>query len=141
MTEPKPLAGIGRPSDYTPEIAEAVCERLEAGQSLAEVARAEGMPGRSTVYQWLEKHPEFADRYARARARQADTFADDIIAIADEKDEDANSRRIRIDARKWLAGKQRPKVYGDKVTQEVSGPDGGPVQIEGIDVVLVRPPA
>jgi hypothetical protein len=28
----------------------------------------------------------------------------------------------------WRASKLAPKKYGDKVQQEVSGPDGGPVQ-------------
>ncbi len=30
-------------------------------------------------------------------------------------------RRLQVDARKWYAGKLRPKVYGDKIQQEHSG--------------------
>jgi hypothetical protein len=41
--------------------------------------------------------------------------------IADETHTDPNCRRIRIDARKWYAGKLRPKVYGDRIQQEHSG--------------------
>jgi hypothetical protein len=36
--------------------------------------------------------------------------------------------RLRIHARKWLASKLAPKKYGDKVSAEVSWPDGGPIQ-------------
>jgi len=36
--------------------------------------------------------------------------------------------RLMIDARKWLASKLAPKKYGDKVSAELSGPDGGPIQ-------------
>jgi hypothetical protein len=36
---------------------------------------------------------------------------------------------LRIDARKWMLGKMKPKVYGDKVTTEHSGPGGGDIII------------
>jgi terminase small subunit-like protein len=38
--------------------------------------------------------------------------------------------RLRVDTRKWLLAKMLPKVYGDKVAVESSGPDGGPIQHE-----------
>jgi len=39
---------------------------------------------------------------------------------------------LRIDARKWLAGKMAPKKYGDKQTHEHAGPDGGPITLEAL---------
>jgi hypothetical protein len=39
--------------------------------------------------------------------------------------------RLRVDARKWFAAKVAPKKYGEKVQQELSGPDGGPIQTKG----------
>ena len=38
--------------------------------------------------------------------------------------------RLRVDTRKWLLSKALPKIYGDKVTAEISGPDGGPIKTE-----------
>ena len=35
--------------------------------------------------------------------------------------------KLRVDTRKWALSKMCPKKYGDKIQQEVSGPDGGPV--------------
>ncbi|MEX3667997.1 hypothetical protein AB3X82_07315 [Paraburkholderia phenoliruptrix] len=87
-------------------------------------------------------------RYARAREAQADTLADEMLDIADDGRNDWMERlgrddtplgwtvngeavqrsRIRLDARKWLAGKIAPKKYGEKIMQEVSGPDGGALQ-------------
>jgi hypothetical protein len=101
------------------------------------------MPDRSTVYDWLLRHPEFADQYARAREEQADTLADEIIAIADEQPEiiavtDKKTgaliehkldgaflqwQKNRIDARKWTAMKLKPKKYGDRMA--VEGVEGG----------------
>jgi len=38
-------------------------------------------------------------------------------------------RRLQVDARKWMLAKALPKIYGDKITTELSGPDGGPVEV------------
>jgi hypothetical protein len=100
------------------------------------------MPAQSTVYEWLLRHPEFAENYTRAREEQADTLADEIIAIADESPETVevrdkegnvldvkidsgyvNYQRQRIEARKWTAMKLKPKKYGDRVA--VEGVEGG----------------
>jgi len=68
------------------------------------------------VFKWLIDNASFSDQYARARETQADTLFDDILHIADAAgtDSDAlNHAKVRIDARKWMAGKLRPKKYGD----------------------------
>jgi hypothetical protein len=82
----------------------------------------------------LLRHPEFAEKYTRAREEQADTHADAIIDIADETpatnpvlDSDGSVIAVRMDsgyiawqknrieARKWTAMKLKPKKYGDKL--------------------------
>jgi len=143
----------GRPSDYSDELAATICARLMAGESLRDICDDDDMPGRSTVYEWLAANSSFADRYARAREVQADTIFDEILTICDdarndwmekrdadgavvgwqENGEAISRSRLRVDARKWMAGKLRPKVYGEKVTQEVTGPDGGALQVATID--------
>src|SRR3546814_11281656 len=100
----------------------------------------------STVFRWLrdEAHEEFRQQYARARDNQADTLADEILDIADDgsndyvgEDEkyngDAVARsRLRVDARKWLAGKLAPKKYGEKIDHTLANPDGSPVVFQTI---------
>lgn len=85
----------------------------------------EGMPERITVFRWLRERESFCDQYARAKRESADAMADDIQAIADDERLDHNSRRVRVDARKWLASKLKPKVYGDKI--ELGGDSGAPI--------------
>lgn len=125
---------MGRPSDYTQEIADAICERLSDGESLRSICASEGMPSKAAVFRWLGAHEAFRDQYARAREEQAETLADEIVGIADGDPSVEDSAvmtardRLRLDARKWVASKLKPKKYGDKVSQELSGPDGGPVQ-------------
>jgi hypothetical protein len=93
-----------------------------------------GMPSHASVYLWLLQKPEFSDKYARARDEQAETLADEIIAIADEPpaevtDDKGVSRtdsgwvtwqKTRMDARKWVASKLKPKKYGEKTTAELT---------------------
>lgn len=55
-----------------------------------------------------------AEQYARAREDQADYIAGEVLEIADTEP-DPNKARVRIDARKWAAGKLKPKVYGDRI--------------------------
>ena len=109
-----------------------ICTRIASGESLTRICRDETMPGLSAVYQWLLVHTEFAEMYARAREDQADTLADEIIDIADEsqggKVADVHSASLRVDARKWVAAKLKPRKYSERHFQEVTGKDGGPIE-------------
>ena len=127
----------GRPSQFSQETADAICDRLGVGESLRSICRDDEMPALSTVFKWLNQQPAFADQYARAREEQAEALADEIVAIADEADVavkhegeevrlalDATGvarNRLRVDARKWAASKLKPKKYGDKIQTEHSG--------------------
>ena len=111
-------------------IATAICEQLADGKGLRAICRQDGMPTKTTVLRWLESDPEFRDQYMRAREIQADTLFDEILEIADEitdaeDNEHIQRSRLRVDARKWMAGKLRPKVYGEKL--ELSGDPEHPV--------------
>lgn len=139
---------MGRPSEFTQEKADAICERIADGESLRSICKDEGMPSRMTVFRWLAD-PErvaFRDQYARAREEQAEFYAESIIEIADEKEVEATYQgedvrldlsssaiarnRLRVDARKWYASKLAPKKYGDFKAVELTGANGGPVVIQ-----------
>jgi len=137
----------GRPSDYTEETAATICTRLIEGESLRSICRDDGMPHISTVYRWLFAHEIFREQYARAKEDQADTLADEIIEISDDArndwmerhgDDDAGwvangdhiqRSKLRVDARKWIASKLKPKKYGESTNLKVSDPDGRPVAV------------
>lgn len=120
----------GRPSSYTDEMADAICGAIAEGASLRQICELEGMPGRRTVLDWLEKHEDFRAKYARAREHQADVMDDLVLHVADTCDsENYQAARVKIAAYQWRASKLRPKVYGDKVQQEHTGPGGGPVRL------------
>ncbi len=97
--------------------------RLAKGESMASIGRDPKMPGATTIYDWIDADETglSAERYARARERQADFGADEIREIADDQSLDPNSRRIMVDARKWIAAKLKPRVYGDKLDVKHTG--------------------
>ncbi len=108
----------GRPTKYSEKLAIEICERLIGGDSLSAICREADMPAISSIYLWMQKHKEFSEMYARAKQDQADTLADEILHIADTET-DPNRARVRIDARKWIASKLKPRVYADRIKQEV----------------------
>lgn len=43
-------------------------------------------------------------------------------------------KRLQIDTRKWMLSKMLPKIYGDKITQEHTGAEGGPITVAAVDL-------
>ena len=127
------------PSKYSPNMAEAIFDLIAAGKSIVDIAKLDGMPSTSTIYRWLAKDPEFLGLYQQAREQQADLYAAEIIEIADDARNDWMERgggegdegwqfngehvqrsKLRIDARKWIASKLKPKKYGDRQTVDLN---------------------
>jgi len=119
----------GRPSDYTDALAVMICQHIADGLSLRAIAEVEGMPSKETVRRWLRDNPAFRAQYAVARDEQADVFAEEIVDIADTES-DSQKARVRIDARKWVASKLKPKKYGDKVALVGGGPGDAPIRMD-----------
>jgi hypothetical protein len=131
----------GRPSSYTQEIADELCAKLSDGVSLRTVCLADDMPSKTSVFRWLRTNEEFRDQYTRAKEESADALTDEMLDIADDGTNDWSKQqlgedgpeievlnsehiqrsRLRIETRKWLASKLKPKRYGDKTTTEHTG--------------------
>lgn len=123
----------GRPTDYSEDLARAICERLMDGESLRSICLDEATPGKTTIFRWLNANAEFRDQYVKAREVQAESIADELIDIADdghndwmeknfgedtrwvENGEAIRRSALRIDTRKWVAARLLPKKYGDKL--------------------------
>lgn len=140
-------------STYSDKVADRICEQLVTGMSLRKICLADDMPNASTVFKWLRDNEAFSKQYALAREEQAETLADEIIDIADASDNDTKTSkdgqevpnnewitrsRLRVDARKWVASKLKPKKYGDK---QLLGSDPDNPLPEGYSVNLVKPDA
>lgn len=120
------------------DAADAICEQLVTGvpggdgkpASLRAILRAAGpeLPDKRTVTRWLHAFPAFRAQYVAAREEQAEAIFDECIDVSDDRSDDAQSRRVRVDTRKWALGIMVPKRFGARVA--VTGPDGGPVELE-----------
>lgn len=146
----------GRPTDYTPELAALICERIASGLSMRTVCKADDIPNAATVFLWIQRHKEFAEQYALATAARAHAHAEDTIDIADDASNDwmethdpdnpgyklngehINRSRLRVDTRKWFASKCFPKKYGEKVQTELTGAEGKDLIPEVSDLELAR---
>lgn len=131
----KPKARIGRPPEPVPKaMAEEIIVWIADGNTLREFCRQPGKPNWRTVYEWIEKDPIFAARFARARDMGHDAIAEDTLAIIDTEAERAISEggvrrdaahvawlKNRVEQRMKLLAKWNPKKYGDKVGVESSG--------------------
>lgn len=143
---------VGRPTKYSEELAVDICVLIAEGKPLTKICKMSGMPSLATVYRWLSADKKFQDMYARARDDQADTMADEITEIADQTpemepvlDKEGNViemrmhsayvhwQRNRVDARKWVAAKLKPRKYGDR--QVVAGDPEAPLEVKGSTVL------
>lgn len=131
------MASAGRPSEYTEEVAEKVIQGLLEGRSVRKICAPDDMPDRGTVARWMDNNEEFAAKYARAREIGLDDQAEKLAEEMAEE-EDVARARLNFDYRKWYLSKLAPRKYGDKIQQEVSGPEGKDL-FTGIKVEFVRP--
>jgi hypothetical protein len=151
------MGEVGRPTLFTPDLAQSVCIALAQGRSLRDVCEDEGMPAESTVRLWaVEDREGFSAQYAKAREIGYHMMADELLEIADNGSNDWMERnaeendgwqlngehiqrsRLRVDARKWMLSKVLPKVYGEKQQHEVSGEVK---HYHKVERVIVRPDA
>lgn len=130
---------MGRTSEYSQDKADEICALLAEGKSLRTICKAESMPCVKTVFNWMRAYPEFLQQYARAKEESADYLAEETLEIADDGSNDwiaandpenpgyrANGEhiarsRLRVDTRKWIASKLKPKKYGEKLDVAHSG--------------------
>lgn len=135
---------MGRPSIYSQELCDRICEEIVLGRSLRSICDDYDMPSIATIFRWFRSEDGFREQYARAKEEQADTLADEMLDITDDARNDYMERfdkdgvsigwylngehvqrsKLRIDTRKWIASKLKPKKYGDKVDVEHSGQVG-----------------
>ncbi len=136
ILNPPSVLPRGRPSKYTPALADEICDRLSNGETLTSICKDAHMPERRTVLRWKVDVDGFASRYTRAREEQRELWADELIDISDDGRNDwmekhigrdetitvlnkeaVDRSKLRADTRKWLLTKLDRPTFGDKVEQ------------------------
>lgn len=145
---------VNKPIEYTEELADRICIEIATShlslRTICKLNKDNGFPQKTLIYEWLYKYPSFADKYARAKEAQADLFAEQIIEISDDSSNDytmnedgievLNSEhvqrsRLRVDSRKWLAAKLKPKKYGDATMIKHANNEGGNIIADALQYV------
>jgi len=154
--KPRPDLASAATKAQKAKVVPEILARVDSGWSLLKALEdVEGAPNKLMWYNWLRRDPELNQQYQEARLRGYFALADEMHEIADTphigktvtetsdinggstkvvKEDMLGHRNLQISTRKWLLGKCLPKLFGDKITQEVSGPDGEPVQFTNMDL-------
>lgn len=128
------MAKMGRPTIFNQDLADKICEEIVRGKTLIKISKELGFD-LSNLFKWLREKEDFSKQYARAKAEQADILIEEILEIADDAKRDTYfddelgrevtdheviaRSRLRVDTRKWIASKMKPKKYGDKLDQQL----------------------
>lgn len=112
---------------FSQEIFDRICALIADGKSVREACGGKGMPDRGTFNDWRKRTPELQAQYDQARVDREESYFDDIVHIADTV-KDPKVAKVRMEAREWCLARMNGKKYGPRVMQEVSGPNGGPLQ-------------
>jgi len=149
----------GPPVKFDPPIFDRICEYIALGYSLNAVTKMEGMPSYPTVMKWIWRESSYREecfnKYVKAREQQADFLADELLEIADDGRNDTYQKtlkdgstvevynaenvarsKLRVETRKWIASKLKPKKYGERLQAEVSAPDGAPLIPVATTIIL-----
>lgn len=132
---------IGRPSKYTPELADEICQRLSNGEPLRQICRDDHMPAWQKIYEWMHKDPNLSGSIAHARDQGADAIAEDILNEINQEPERILSEgggridsgyvqlvKMRAEIKLKLLAKWNPKKYGDAM--KLTGSKDDPLQME-----------
>jgi hypothetical protein len=124
---------MGAPKLYPPEHPcwLTIINGIRNGGSLSLVLeRNQNMPSGNVVRDRIAKDLDFQARYEKALQDRADRLAEEILEISDSEppaglEAAAMSawvadKRLRVDARKWVAAKLQPKRYGDRIDVAVT---------------------
>jgi hypothetical protein len=126
------MARTGRPSLYTPELVDLICERVGThGTGIRNICKMYAdMPDPETINEWRYKYEDFSERYLTARKKQShilfESSLDDVEEIKNFYYEDGKTGATCVDSgvvaaqkalanqKTFLAAKISPKDYGDK---------------------------
>ena len=108
-----------------------ILDGITVGCSLSGVlARDVGMPSLRSVRSRISSDLDFQARYEKALQDRADRLAEEILEISDSTPPEGlepaamsawvADKRLRVDARKWVAAKLQPKRYGDRIDVAVT---------------------
>jgi len=110
---------------------EVILDTISSGGSLSTaLAKHTWMPSVAQARRHIANDLDFQAKYEKALQDRADKLAEEIIEISDSAPPEGlepaamsawvADKRLRVDARKWVAAKLQPKRYGDRIDVAVT---------------------
>jgi hypothetical protein len=152
---------VGHPIVYEDQVFEGIIHRHSQGENLLKILGEPGMPEWATF--WRRVVASSGDERLRALYRDArESWAerkveetmeiseeDPLLAIQRQGEKDdtqivrvdgaaVQHQKLRVDTRKWLVSKVLPKLYGDRVANVVQNPDGTPVAVPVLSLIVKK---
>lgn len=105
---------MSRPLRLTAKLGDTLCRRIAEGETVTALCADPAMPTRRRLQSWLAADAAFAAAFRAARREQLETWAEQILALADgleaEESREALARtKLRIEVRQWLIARLAPK--------------------------------
>lgn len=115
----------GRPSEYDFELCIEICSEVAEGFNIKTILKSkQNYPTFQTWCNWKRQNKELFDLYTCSIQDKAESVDEEIDLILTEirsGELDAPAGRVLIDTLKWKASKYYPKMFGDKIHQELTG--------------------
>lgn len=138
---------VGRPTKYTPELAEKICDLIREGLSERKICFQKGMPDASTLGRWKDNNQEFCIQSARAREASAEKFNDELLELQANLNKELQTRLLNgddfpkgtVEAFKVLMQEKARQIswrddsrYGDRKTVKIQSdtPDLSTIDME-----------
>jgi len=113
--------------------AQRICTLISQGQTLQQICGTNGLPSIVVVNHWLDENDKFQTMYRRARLRQADYLADEMLLLATIVRKDPKNHaayRVSADIMRWQSSVRAPHKYGDTKHIEITEVRKTPQQIQ-----------
>lgn len=132
--------------EFSQELFDKICEKIATSSQSTRSTCKENLINATTFYRWINKDEEtgryggkLRNTYARAKEDQVEYLVDEMLEIADDGSNDlmtitkgdasyemedkevTNRSKLRIDVRKFIASKLKPKKYGDSIDVKSNG--------------------
>lgn len=123
---------MARPTDCTPELTAALCAELKLGMSIRAACQHVGIDD-STFRKWMMRGADGEEPFVTFRTEATQAKSDGVRALVVTVRKAAASDWR---AAAWILERREPDDWSKRT--EISGPDGGPVQVQNLAAEIAQ---
>lgn len=116
---------------HNEELQDTILTKIVEGEDIVRWCKEVGNPSFTDVMWLCDQDADFAEAYEQALKYKAHRLLHECVDIADAGYANARAAGVRIETRIKMIEKLLPDRFGNRVRQEITGKDGGAVEING----------